>query len=275
MIKRNRIVCSIKLAWAPLLASAICCGAAGPDNQYGTAPSRIENHLRQLMAAYPTVVDRFDSQFLYLKNGTRYPISDGNTHKRFSELLAIPDIDDMFYADYPAGQTPTAPGNNVDPGRVRFTPLFVAMYGDCEKGEVHHRLGTIKWLPRHGGQPVRVTQVNGVDRALQAVSEEIDQLADNVVAYAIPVAGAYKCRVIAGTNNRSMHAYGAAIDLNAKQSDYWRWQGTLAHPIWRNRMPYEIVRIFEKHGFIWGGRWYHYDTMHFEYRPELIESSAQ
>ncbi len=32
----------------------------------------------------------------------------------------------------------------------------------------------------------------------------------------------------------------------------------------------EIVRIFEKHGFIWGGRWYHYDTMHFEYRPELV-----
>ena len=28
--------------------------------------------------------------------------------------------------------------------------------------------------------------------------------------------------------------------------------------------------IFEKHGFIWGGRWYHYDTMHFEYRPEMI-----
>ena len=32
----------------------------------------------------------------------------------------------------------------------------------------------------------------------------------------------------------------------------------------------DIVRIFEKHGFIWGGRWYHYDTMHFEYRPEMI-----
>mgnify|MGYP002637708491 CR=1 FL=1 len=23
-------------------------------------------------------------------------------------------------------------------------------------------------------------------------------------------------------------------------------------------------------GFIWGGRWFHYDTMHFEYRPELL-----
>jgi len=27
-------------------------------------------------------------------------------------------------------------------------------------------------------------------------------------------------------------------------------------------MPQEIVDIFERHGFIWGGKWYHYDTMH-------------
>jgi hypothetical protein len=39
---------------------------------------------------------------------------------------------------------------------------------------------------------------------------------------------------------------------------------------YRNAIPLEIVRIFEKHGFIWGGAWYHYDTMHFEYRPELL-----
>nr|WP_297937988.1 M15 family metallopeptidase [uncultured Campylobacter sp.] len=34
-------------------------------------------------------------------------------------------------------------------------------------------------------------------------------------------------------------------------------------------MPEEIVRVFEKHGFIWGGRWVSFDTMHFEYRPEF------
>jgi D-alanyl-D-alanine carboxypeptidase len=39
---------------------------------------------------------------------------------------------------------------------------------------------------------------------------------------------------------------------------------------YRNRMPQEIVSIFEKHGFIWGGKWNHFDTMHFEYRPELL-----
>jgi hypothetical protein len=40
---------------------------------------------------------------------------------------------------------------------------------------------------------------------------------------------------------------------------------------YRNRMPMEIVEIFEKHGFIWGGKWGHFDTMHFEYRPELLQ----
>jgi hypothetical protein len=34
--------------------------------------------------------------------------------------------------------------------------------------------------------------------------------------------------------------------------------------------PWEIVAAFEEQGFIWGGKWYHYDTIHFEYRPELL-----
>src|SRR3569623_1717748 len=34
--------------------------------------------------------------------------------------------------------------------------------------------------------------------------------------------------------------------------------------------PARNVAIFERHGFIWGGRWSHFDTMHFEYRPELL-----
>ena len=37
----------------------------------------------------------------------------------------------------------------------------------------------------------------------------------------------------------------------------------------------KIVEIFERHGFIWGGKWYHYDTMHFEYRPELLPPGSK
>ena len=70
----------------------------------------------------------------------------------------------------------------------------------------------------------------------------------------------------------SMHAYAAAIDINTRHTTYWQWvkpgpDGTYR---WSNEIPKEIVAIFEKHGFIWGGRWYHFDTMHFEYRPELV-----
>ena len=74
-----------------------------------------------------------------------------------------------------------------------------------------------------------------------------------------------------------MHAYAAAIDLNLSFSDYWLWQrgAPAATLTYRNRMPQEIVDVFERHGFIWGGKWYHYDTMHFEYRPELLKVSGR
>ena len=42
----------------------------------------------------------------------------------------------MFYAQYPMGTVPKQPEKNIDPGRVRYEPLFVAMYGDCNENEV-------------------------------------------------------------------------------------------------------------------------------------------
>ena len=78
---------------------------------------------------------------------------------------------------------------------------------------------------------------------------------------------------VAGTNRRSMHSYAAAIDIATAHADYWQWSGG-EDAAWKNRIPIEIVQIFERHGFIWGGKWYHYDTMHFEYRPELLPVTA-
>jgi len=76
-----------------------------------------------------------------------------------------------------------------------------------------------------------------------------------------------------------MHSFGMTIDINIKYSNYWRWavadktEDGKRPIIYKNRIPLEIVKIFEDNGFIWGGKWYHYDTMHFEYRPELIAIS--
>ncbi len=149
------------------------------------------------------------------------------------------------------------------------------MYGDCRKGEVTPHLETVVWLPVKSGQRLQVSAVNGVADRLAAVSQELDALAPSYDKFLIPSAGTYNCRTIAGTDRVSAHGYGIAIDLAVKESDYWRWaaksNGKIAY---KNRIPLEIVHIFERHGFIWGGRWYHYDTMHFEYRPELLPPLA-
>jgi hypothetical protein len=260
-----------------ILAAALvaaCVGSARAQNSYGAPPADIAEHLAALVRAYPDVIAGVEGEFLVLRNGTRFKISDGRADKSFDELLEKPDIDDMFYAAYPAGAAPHQPDRNVDPGRVRFEPLFIAMYGDCKKNEVTRGMRAVEWLPRHQGGKVTITSRNGVDKALAAVSQELERLPEGLVKYLKPSAGTYNCRAIAGSTARSMHAYAAAIDVNTAYSDYWRWAPHPAEPAWKNRIPIEIVHIFERHGFIWGGNWYHFDTMHFEYRPELLPAAA-
>ena len=238
---------------------------------YGAPPRTLNIYLDKLVSAYPNWIAKFDEEFLVLKNGQKFALSDHRTDKSFEEMLEHPDVDDMFYVPYPSGTVPKQPPKNFDPGRVRFEPLFVAMYGDCKRGEVSGNLRTIEWLPAHGGGRVSITAVNGVDKALGAVSRDLDRLPDQSMKFLKPTGGTYNCRSVAGSHVRSMHAYGAAIDINTKYADYWRWASKTADGlVWKNQIPIEIVRVFEKHGFIWGGYWYHFDTMHFEYRPELL-----
>lgn len=238
--------------------------------QYGAAPADLEDHLARLKAAYPDVIADFDLSRLVLKSGETIEVSDGRTDKSFEELLDDPDIDDMFAYDYPQGAEPKAPDVNVDPGRIRVESLFRAIYGDCRKSEVTPLMRKVAWF----GGSVSITTRNGADRALEAVARDLAKLPQSMMKYLTPSAGTYNCRPIAGTARMSMHAYGASIDLNTKYANYWRWRkpgkdGKLA---WTNQMPKAIIDVFERHGFIWGGRWYHYDTMHFEYRPELLEN---
>ena len=146
------------------------------------------------------------------------------------------------------------------------------MYGRCTGKTEPPGMTTITWLPNKSGQKLRVTTVNGVDRRLAAISAELDRLPVEFDVFLKPSEGSYNCRAIAGTSRLSPHGHGIAIDIATKRADYWRWAKPSAGGIYpyANRIPHEIVRIFEAHGFIWGGQWYHYDTMHFEYRPELL-----
>ena len=74
---------------------------------------------------------------------------------------------------------------------------------------------------------------------------------------------------------RSNMSFGVSLDINVARSAYWQWQKPPEPIRWRNQIPAAIVEAFEAEGFIWGGRWYHYDTMHFEYRPELLDPDCK
>ena len=223
-----------------------------------------------LVAAYPEALAGHDAKMLHWRDGTAMSVSDGVVRKTFDERLRHASIADQLRTPYPLGPLQRPPAVDADPGRFRNRAFFTRMYGDCTKGEVAPHLVAVPWLPKTWGKPVRITSVNHVDQRLRMVSAEIDALPANIKRAAYPIAGTYNCRSVADTGQPSPHGYGIAIDLNTAFSDYWFWRphrGTLRY---RDRMPAEIVAIFEKHGFIWGGKWYHFDTMHFEYRPELL-----
>jgi hypothetical protein len=223
--------------------------------------------LDALVRAYPDFLASHDGKVLIWKDGTRMPVSDGRSDKTFEEKLRRASILDQFSIPYVKGPLATPPAPEQDPGRFRNTAFFDKMYGDCSRGEVQGKLVKVAWLPKSGGGAVQITTVNGIADRLRAVSEELDALGPDVKKFAFPSAGTFNCRTVKDTGNRSMHAWGAAIDINTASSDYWLWSRGGAY---RNRIPFAIVDIFEKHGFIWGGKWGHFDTMHFEYRPELL-----
>lgn len=239
--------------------------------------------IHRLTAAYPDfLVPATEPNTVTWKDGDTTTYNDGVPKATYDELLDKASLKDQLSILYPLDWPAAPPGLNEDPGRVRHEPFFAKMYG-ASRDEVAANLVDVPWPPAGPGETVRITRVNGVNEALGRVADEIMRLPDDVRRYAAEPVGTFNWRTIAGTSRRSMHAYGAAIDIELPDPAYryWRWEpggaeGTPAYPaeILRDDRLRQIVAAFEKHGFIWGGKWYHFDTMHFEYRPELLPGGS-
>ena len=221
-----------------------------------------------LIQAYPDEITGKARNQITMRSGTTLTVDLNRSPKNFEERLDQADLVDQLSIFYPRGCPVRTPTLNDDPGRLRYGPFFSAMYGSTA-ATVGKNLTAVSWF----GQQVRVSKMNGVDVALKDVAADLASLVEQrpeLRKYLTPSAGTFNFRTIAGTKRLSMHAYGIAIDLNTVYSDYWRWVSTGSPPKYRNRIPCEIGQVFEQHGFIWGAKWYHYDSMHFEYRPELL-----
>ncbi|HEX3619427.1 MAG TPA: M15 family metallopeptidase [Candidatus Udaeobacter sp.] len=228
--------------------------------------------LAALAAAYPKTLQaleiRSDQRLLVCLAGQKFIYDDGIT-KTPEQRLDHPDIKDMFHDTYPLANPTDRLPKDFDPGRYRVDALFMALYGDSELA-VASKCVVVEFC----GNRVKFNARYGAADALRAVSADLTPLLaqkPEIRSYVDKLAGTFNWRKVAGTESLSNHSFATAIDLNVKKAAYWRWVPlTQLETFSRKNWPTEIIETFERHGFIWGGKWWHFDTMHFEYRPEII-----
>jgi hypothetical protein len=258
------------LAVACLLSTALSCAAppgAGTvlEGFAAIEPDPVPTSFRRLSRAYPELGLSWREGSVRFASGTALRWDDGYEGKTLEGLLDRPDLEGQCSTKYPAFAQVDSPGLAEDPGRARVEGFFRLAYGASEP-EVEAGLTEVLWLPTLAPRLLPFSRRNGAADALKAVSDELDAHPEFLPWLGSP-GGTFSWRYIDGTARRSPHAYGIAIDIDPAKSAYWRGGWSAAPPM---GIPAGIVEIFERHRFAWGGRWAHFDTMHFEYRPELF-----
>jgi len=226
--------------------------------------------LLALMLAYPeeiTGVRQGEDGLVYvtMSSGCEIVYDDGKD-KSFDEQLWNADLQDMMAIPYPLEMITALREGNDDPGRIRCYAFLHAVYGDTKHG-IEQNLESISLVS--GWYPFASQGADALAAAVKELAEYVCK-SPNDYEYVFPLNGTYNYRMIAGTSTLSPHAFGIAIDFKSNAGDYWRWATRDQGQQRIKSFPAEVVRIMEDHGFIWGGKWAHFDFLHFEYRPELI-----
>lgn len=225
-----------------------------------------------LMLAYPEYIKDLEitaegKVFVILMSGKKL-LYDDRKEKNTWQKSGNPDIQDMFEQIYPLNEINELLPNYYNPGIVRIYPLLHEVYGKNKKTILENLVKV-----SIGYRFVEFNQNNGAADALKSVIKELLPLtrqSHKIYAACFPSSGTFNYRLIGGTNRLSAHAFGIAIDLNNNKYDYWRYATRDEGQKRLESYPQEVVRVFEKYGFIWGGKWGNFDIMHYEYRPEII-----
>jgi hypothetical protein len=161
----------------------------------------------------------------------------------------------------------------------RSQHFYDALWRAHNRNESYERVKTLRFLNRN------VLVHYAIMEELALVEERIleeaktDPQVQQWINKLDTLAG-WNWRDIADTQSRSFHAYGVALDLlpasRGGLETYWLWTARNIPEWWA--VPYEkrlhppqgVIKAFESCGFIWGGKWLFFDTMHFEYRPEIL-----
>lgn len=220
-----------------------------------------------LILAYPEYIVNIekvntDKVYLILKSGKKL-IYDDKIVRNEEEKLNNGDLQDMMEQIYPMNRIDSVQPKSFNPGRIRAYPLFSEVYGNSQ-AQIEKQ---IEYVGNNG-----FSKNNGASLALKSVFKEINEVSKNtnIAAYVYPTCGAYNYRYVRGAGRLSAHAFGIAIDLKTNSADYWKWSKPETATKRISKYPQELIDIFERNNFIWGGKWGYFDIMHFEYRPEII-----
>ncbi|GMO62584.1 MAG: hypothetical protein Ta2A_09330 [Treponemataceae bacterium] len=278
-------------------AAAPAIVAISPDEPAASQSERAELIMKALSIAYPDRVG--DTVFLngdwaVPVNGVMYYYAEGRLLPE-NLRLRYADYDPQPFYRYRASigewEAPTAAESerfrNVSDARTAHPPkrsahFFDALWRASTREEAYSRLKTINFL----GHRIDVHY---------AIMEELALVEERIMGEAKKNPAVKKWldlntslttwnwRAIADTESRSFHAYGSALDFLPSKSalkgweTYWLWTSQQTTPEWwtvpfskRLHPPEEVVKAFETFGFVWGGKWVFYDTMHFEFRPEIL-----
>ncbi|MDR0400471.1 MAG: M15 family metallopeptidase [Treponema sp.] len=269
--------------------SALAGGAPPPQR-----PGRGELVMKALAQGYPERVgpaEFRDGDWAVPLEGTWFYYAEGRLLPR--ELLPrAAEYDPQPFYNYPAELPPWEPPAAGEVERIRgqvrrrlqnppkrSQHFYDTLWRAASRAESWDRVKSLRFL----GRPVYVhysilEELALVEERILAESRTDPQVKRWIDS--LNVLDGWNWRNIADTQSRSFHAYGAALDLLPRSrgnlETYWSWTSRNRSDWWavpysqRLHPPDPVIRAFEAYGFVWGGKWMYYDTMHFEYRPEIF-----
>lgn len=269
MLTSRLVAAALYLGLMPSVAMATCIPR---DFLAMTLPTASDQSAiaKALELAYPGASVDINAG-LFKLNGVNLLLGEARD-RTAEDRLTDATIRDQFTMIYPLSfdltsrQTPW-----FDPGRPRNDQFFRLLYGNSQTDVVR----TLQRATYFGGaEKVQFAATSRfcVATQLQAALDVIATEGTEMDEFFKSLGGSFNWRVISGTSRLSAHSFGIAVDFNTRLGGYWRWSGEAEGSVGRyeNQYPEALVAHMERFGFIWGGKWHHYDGMHFEYRPELI-----
>jgi len=263
-------------------------------DEYPGAGASGEREIRAIAEAYPDRVSmvgfidgdwavRIDDIWYSFAEGRMLPRAERENYRSFTSIRFYNYTPGPFQARVVNEETAERLRNRSRPSEPpppRHNAFLDSLYQIATRRDAERQIVPYRFL----GRPTQVHQM--LLGPLGRVEEDLDALAVHDPEVREFVAGLHQVsgflwRNIAGTQSRSYHGYGVAVDLIPRSYQrrwgYWRWAMDGGVEEWWNipsehrwTVPDAIIEVFERHGFVWGGKWLSFDPIHFEYRPEVL-----